>query len=280
MKILITGVKGQLGAELQNMLGDDNEVIGYSHKDLDIVDYTQVDERICSNSPDVVLHCAAYTDVDGCELRPENAYSVNAFGTQNVAIASARCGADLVYFSTDYVFDGAKGELYTEFDQINPINIYGDSKYQGEQSVASLCTKYYIVRTSWLFGQYSRNNFVRAVLDLVGDRNEIRVVCDQVGSPTSTYDLSLAIKELIASKRYGLYHITNEGEVSWYQFTKLILDYRKYSDIQVIPITSDELDRPASRPSYSALGNFCLKKSGLFEMRNFEEALESYLSSI
>jgi len=280
LKILITGAKGQLGAELENLLKSKHEVIGLSHQELDVADYVRVQEAICGNSPDFVIHCAAYTDVDGCELNPERAYTMNAFGTQNVAIACEKCGATIVYISTDYVFDGEKGEPYIEFDKANPINIYGKSKYAGEQFIASFCKKYYIVRTAWLFGKFAKRNFVKTVLGLVGDKKEIKVVCDQVGSPTNTYDLSLAIEELIKSDRYGLYHITNEGEVSWYQFTKLILDYREISDVQVIPITSDELDRPANRPSYSVLRNFCLEKSGLFEMRNFEEALKEYLSSL
>lgn len=280
MKILITGAKGQLGAELKNLLEKEHEIVGLSHDELDVVDYTKVRERICTNAPDIVIHCAAFTDVDGCELNTEKAYSVNAFGTQNVAIAAERCGATVVFISTDYVFDGAKGEPYIEFDEANPINIYGKSNYAGEQAVASLCTKYYIIRTSWLFGKFSENNFVRTVLGLVGDKNEIRIVCDQVGSPTNTYDLSVAISKLIKSERYGLYHIANEGEVSWYQFTQAILDCWGISGVQVTPITSDELDRAAIRPSYSVLQNFCLKKSGLFEMRSFEEALRDYLSSI
>jgi dTDP-4-dehydrorhamnose reductase len=280
LKILVTGGKGQLGAELQNTLKDEHEVIAYSRKQLDVLDYSKVQEQICGKSPDIVVHCAAFTDVDGSELNPEKAYSVNAFGTQNVAIAAEHCGAALVFVSTDYVFDGAKGEPYMEFDQPNPINIYGKSKYAGERMASSLCRKHYIVRTSWLFGRFSKNNFVRTVLGLIGDRNEIRVVCDQVGSPTCTYDLSLAIKELIKSERYGLYHIANEGEVSWYQFTQLILDCRSITGVQVIPITTDELDRPAERPSYSALQNFCLNQSGLFKMRSFEDSLEEYLAGI
>lgn len=280
MKILITGGKGQLAAELENVLQSDHEVVGFSHAQLDVADYAKVQEIVCGNSPDLVIHCAAYTDVDGCELNPEKAYSVNAFGTQNVALASERCGATIVFVSTDYVFDGAKGEPYIEFDRANPINIYGKSNYAGEQFVASFNKKHYIVRTAWLFGRFSKSNFVKTVLDLTGDKKEIRVVCDQVGSPTNTYDLSLAIKELIKSERYGLYHVTNEGEVSWYQFTQLILDCANISNVNVIPITSDELDRPANRPSYSVLRNFCLEKSGIYTMRSFEDALKGYLSSI
>ncbi len=278
MRILITGGKGQLGAELENLLKSKHEVISFSHQDLDITDYIKVQEAICGNSPDFVIHCAAYTDVDGCELNPEKAYSVNAFGAQNVAIACEKCKATIVFISTDYVFDGAKGAPYTEFDKADPINIYGKSKYAGEEFVASFSNRYYIVRTAWLYGKFAQHNFVKTVLGLVGDRKEIKVVCDQVGSPTNTYDLSLAIEELIKSERYGVYHISNEGEVSWYQFTKLILDCKGISDVQVIPITSDELDRAANRPSYSALRNFCLEKSGIFKMRNFEDALRDYLA--
>jgi dTDP-4-dehydrorhamnose reductase len=278
LRILITGGKGQLGAELENLLKSKHEVISFSHQDLDITDYIKVQEAICGNSPDFVIHCAAYTDVDGCELNPEKAYSVNAFGAQNVAIACEKCKATIVFISTDYVFDGAKGAPYTEFDKADPINIYGKSKYAGEEFVASFSNRYYIVRTAWLYGKFAQHNFVKTVLGLVGDRKEIKVVCDQVGSPTNTYDLSLAIEELIKSERYGVYHISNEGEVSWYQFTKLILDCKGISDVQVIPITSDELDRAANRPSYSALRNFCLEKSGIFKMRNFEDALRDYLA--
>ena len=280
MKILITGAQGQLGAELLNLLEEKHEVLGFSRRDLDVTDVAETEEIICRNSPDIVIHCAALTDVDGCELDPEQAYSVNAFGTQNVAIACKKCGATVVFVSTDYVFDGAKGEPYIEFDRVNPINTYGASKLAAEEFIMTFCDKYYIVRTAWIFGKFSKRNFVKTVLDLVGDKREIKVVCDQVGSPTNTYDLSLGIEALIQSERYGLYHVTNEGEVSWYQFTKLILDHKEISDVRVIPITSDELDRPAHRPSYSVLRNFCLEKARIFEMRNFEEALKEYLSSI
>lgn len=278
MKILITGAKGQLGAELVELLRDEHEIIGLSHKDLDVADFSKVKEIVCEKSPEFVIHCAAYTDVDGCELNPDKAYTINSFGTQNMAVASEKCGATMVYISTDYAFDGAKGEPYTEFDKADPINVYGRSKYVGEAFVASLCSKYYILRTAWVYGKYAKRNFVKTVLGLVGDKKELRIVCDQVGSPTNTYDISLAIRELIKSERYGLYHAVNEGEVSWYQFTKLVLDCKGISDVKVIPITSEELDRAANRPSYSVLRNFCLEKSGIYKMRNFEDALKDYLS--
>lgn len=277
MKILVTGSKGQLGVELLQMLKSDHEVIGFGTEDLDVTNFATAREVIRSISPDCVIHAGAYTDVDGCELDPDMAYLANAYGTQNVAIACEECGATIVFISTDYVFDGAKGEPYIEFDKANPINIYGKSKYAAEEFVTSFCTKYYIARTAWLYGKFASRNFVKTVLSLVGDKKELRIVCDQVGSPTCTYDLSLAIRELIKSERYGLYHVANEGEVSWYQFTKLILDYKEISDVQVIPITSDELDKPADRPSYSVLRNFCLEKSGIFKMRSFEDALKDYL---
>lgn len=279
MKILITGANGQLGAELVELLGKEHEVLGFFHKELDVTNFSKVKETLYGKSPEFVIHCAAFTDVDGCELNPEKAYLINSFGTQNIAIACENCGATMVYISTDYAFDGAKGEPYTEFDKTNPINVYGRSKYVGEEFVASLCSKYYIARTAWVYGKYAKKNFVKTVLGLVGDKKELKIVCDQVGSPTNTYDISLAIRELIKSERYGLYHVVNEGEVSWFQFTKLIMDYKGISDIKVVPITSEELDRAANRPSYSVLRNFCLEKSGIYKMRNFEHALRDYLSS-
>jgi len=214
--------------------------------------------------------------VDGCELEPDNAYRVNALGSRNVAVAAAKIGAKLVYISTDYVFDGAARRPYTEFDDTNPISVYGKSKLAGERYVAGLSNKYFIVRTSWPYGEHG-HNFVKTMLRLAKEKNELTVVDDQVGSPTYTKDLARFIADLVHTELYGTYHAANTGSCSWYRFARTIFEMAGLDHVKVRPISTSELNRPAPRPAYSVLDHYCIRLEGLPDLRPWEEALEEYL---
>lgn len=280
MKVLITGAQGQLGKDLQdrfNAVGD-YKVFSFGHDELDITQPNRVQELITTIGPDIVIHAAANTDVDGCELEPDNAYRINALGSRNIAVASAKTGAKLVYISTDYVFDGKAQRPYTEFDATNPISVYGKSKLAGERYVAGLSDKYFIVRTSWLYGQHG-HNFVKTMLRLAKEKNELAVVDDQIGSPTYTKDLARFIGNLVQTELYGIYHATNTGSCSWYKFARTIFDIAGLNHIKVRPISTSELGRPAPRPPYSVLDHYCIRLEGLTDLRSWEEALQEYLSN-
>lgn len=223
MKILITGSKGQLGLELTRQLtgNKEYELILTDREELNIVDIDNVNEVILSNKPDVVINCAAHTAVDLCETDIENAYKINAIGPRNLAIACEKIGAKFVQVSTDYVFDGKGKRPYREDDGTCPNSIYGTSKLMGENFTKEFCSKYFIVRTAWLYGE--GNNFVRTMIKLSETNKELNVVNDQFGSPTSTVDLAKAIINLIHTEHYGTYHGTCEGQCSWYDFAKKYL---------------------------------------------------------
>ena len=277
MKILITGARGQLGLELTKQLSEDNkyELILTDRENLNIVDADNVNEVILSNKPDVVINCAAHTAVDLCETDIENAYKINAIGPRNLAIACEKVNAKFVQVSTDYVFDGNIDRPYREDDNTCPNSIYGSSKLMGEKFTKEFCSRHFIVRTAWLYGE--GNNFVRTMLKLSETNKEINVVNDQFGSPTSTVDLAKAIIELIHTEHYGTYHGTCEGKCSWYDFAQKIFEIRNI-DIKVNPVTSEEYKRTAPRPTYSVLDNFMLKLVGLNSFRNWEDALIEYLN--
>ncbi len=289
MKVLITGISGMLGVDLYQTLKEKHEVVGFDLKEFPSTsflsppvqrgDITRIDEvkrAFDELSPDLVVHAAAYTDVDGCEKNPDKAYKVNALGTQNVCLASQEPNIPLMYISTDFVFDGNKNSPYLEFDQPHPISIYGRSKLAGEEYVKTLLNKYFVVRTSWLYGYYGRN-FVETMLQLASQKKELKVVNNQVGSPTYTRDLSRKIKELLPTELYGIYHITNSGSCSWYEFAREILELAGIQGVQLKPITSEELDRPASRPKFSVLENYCLRLALGNSMRDWQEALRDYI---
>ena len=277
MKVLITGSKGQLGSELVELLSKDNEVYGFGHKELDVTDKIRVMKVVLKIVPDLVIHCAALVDADGCETNIKDAFNVNIIGTGNVAIASKKAKSTMVYISTDYVFDGEKNSPYLEYDIPNPISIYGISKYAGEQIVRHYLEKFFIVRTAWLYRRVGKN-FVNTIINLAKDKKELKVVNDQVGSPTYVPDLAKAISILISTDYYGIYHITNSGKVSWYEFTKKILKYADIKDVKVSPISSEELNRPAPRPKYSVLGSYNLEKKKIYKMRNWELALKDFFN--
>ena len=277
MRIIITGANGQLGLELSKQLSRNKEyeVICTDIEELNIVDINSVNKVISKYKPDVVINCAAHTAVDLCETDIENAYKINAIGPRNLAIACEKIGAKFVQVSTDYVFDGTIDRPYREDDNTCPNSIYGSSKLMGENFTKEFCSRYFIVRSAWLYGEGS--NFVRTMLKLSETNKEINVVNDQFGSPTSVVDLAKAIIELIHTEHYGTYHGTCEGKCSWYDFAQKIFEISNI-DIKVNPVTSEEYKRPAPRPAYSVLDNFMLKLVGLNSFRNWEDALIEYLN--
>ena len=276
MKIVITGARGQLGTELINQLKyiEGIDVIPTDRDELNIIDINSVNEFLLNNKPNVVINCAAHTAVDLCETDVENAYKINAVGPRNLAIVCEKIGAKLVQVSTDYVFDGNGTRPYREDDKTCPNSIYGTSKLMGENFVREFCSRYFIVRTAWLYGE--GNNFVRTMLKLAETNKELNVVNDQFGSPTSTVDLAKAIIDLMTTEHSGVYHGTCEGQCSWYDLAKKIFEIKNI-DIKVNPVTSEEFKRPAPRPAYSVLDNFMLKLVGLNSFRNWEESLKEYL---
>jgi len=274
LKVAITGAKGMLGSDVCEIMSGHFEVIPLSRQDFDIVNLDQTVSVIREIKPDYLIHIAAYTDVDGSEHEPEKAYMVNGMGTRNVVIACEEIKCPVIYISSDYIFDGQKRSPYDEWDTPNPINKYGVSKLIGERFVMMFTNRFYIVRTSWLFGARGRN-FVDTIKSLLKERDEIKVVDDQVGSPTYTRDLAIKLKELIG-RGYGIYHITNSSYCSWYEFACKIKEYISSNSV-VTPTTSDRFPRPAKRPAYSVLNNTMLRLEGIEPLRPWEEALKDYL---
>ncbi|MEJ9151437.1 dTDP-4-dehydrorhamnose reductase [Bacillus smithii] len=278
MKIVITGAKGQLGTDLVDLLSDKgHKVYGYGREELDITNFDQVHQVISNVKPDVVIHAAAYTKVDLAESEQDQAFLVNAYGTRNVAVASEAVGAKLVYVSTDYVFDGAANTPYNEFSPTNPMSVYGKSKLAGEQFVRDLHSKFFIVRTSWVYGK-NGNNFVKTMLKLAQERDELKVVDDQVGSPTYTVDLARCILDLIQTENYGIYHVSNSGHCSWYEFAKAIFEEAGI-EVKVNPCTTKDFPRPAPRPAYSVMEHMALRLNGFTEMPNWRDSLKRYLKN-
>lgn len=275
-KILVTGGHGQLGTELTLMLKDKGfEAYGLEHKELDITDLEHVRSVFHEIKPDVVCHTAAYTAVDKAETDRDGAFLVNAYGTRNVAIAAEEIGAKLVYVSTDYVFNGEKEGAYTEFDFPSPLGVYGQSKYAGEQFVRDFHSKFFIARTSWVYGQYG-GNFVKTMLKLAETHDQLKVVNDQHGCPTYTKDLAEKIIELFQTDKYGVYHLSNSGSCTWYEFAKAIFEI-KGLDITVNPCTTEEFPRPAKRPKNSEFEHMALRLNGFEDVRGWLKALKAYL---
>lgn len=275
LKIMITGANGQLGRELSEWTTETAEIIGFGRHELDITSLPACRNLFALHQPDVVIHCAAYTAVDKAESEPDEAFRVNAAATRNVAIAAREVGAKLCYISTDYVFDGTGTTPYNEYDQTNPLTVYGKSKFAGEQLVQTLHDRYYIVRTSWVFGK-NGNNFVKTMLKLAVDRDQLKVVADQIGSPTYTYDLAEFLLELVHTDYYGIYHASNSGTCSWYDFAQAIFE-ESGSKIILEPCTTAEFPRPAPRPAYSVMDHSAMRSNGFNVLRPWREALNHYL---
>ena len=275
MKILITGAYGMLGSDLREVLKN-FELICTGSKDLDITDQEGIMDFITEHCPDLVINAAAYTAVDDCETHYDEAYAVNAIGPKNLARACKKINVPLIHISTDYVFDGSKRTPLIESDKLGPKSAYGKTKLAGEKFIQENTEKYFILRTSWLYGLHGKN-FVSTMLDLAESHDEITVVDDQIGSPTYSLDLAVAITNLLHSDKYGIYHVTNEGECSWYEFSKLIFELSNI-EVNLIPVSTEEFPRPAPRPHYSVLNNKKWNSSGFVPMRDYKEALGSYLS--
>jgi len=277
MKVAIIGANGQLGTDLVEVFGEG--AIPLTHKDLDVADFESL-KILKELKPDVIINTAAYVRVDDAELYPEKALQINAVGALNVARIANEIGAVNVYISTDYVFDGTKGEPYIEEDVPNPISVYGLSKYAGEIFTRNYSPKHYIIRVASLYGKAGASgkggNFVEFMIQKVKNREEIRVVDDMFMSPTYTKDVARTLKKFLELKpEFGVYHMTNGGYCSWYEFTKAIFEILGW-EVEVKPIKASELKRLAKRPMFSALENRRLNELGL-RMKPWKEALREYL---
>ena len=278
MKVLITGSKGMLGHDLVKILSKENEIIATTHDTLDITDIEETISTIKEINPDIVINAAAFTAVDAAETDEDLAYQVNVIGTRNLAVACQKADSALVYISTDYVFDGTKGESYREYDTTNPLGVYGKTKYLGEVYIRDLLDKFYIVRTSWLYG-YHGPNFITTMLNLAKTHDSINVVSDQIGSPTYTVDLATAINELIKQPKYGIYHITNSDSCSWYEYALEIFKNAGI-EIEISPVTTEEYSSPAPRPKYSVLDNYNWRIEGYNKLRTYKDALKEFMDTL
>lgn len=267
IRILLTGIDGQLGQELQPTLAPLGEVIGVGRQAMDLAQPDSIRQVIGEVKPDLIVNAAAYTAVDKAETETELAQSINAVAPTIMATELERTGGTLIHVSTDYIFDGHKNTPYIENDIPNPLSVYGQSKLAGEEGIRQVSTRYIILRTAWVYGTYGKSNFVKTMLRLGREREEIRVVADQVGSPTWTYDLASAISRLgeklasdptQMSTLTGVYHFTNSGVASWYDFAVAIFEEAKQLGFplkvqRVVPITTSDYPTPAQRPAYSVL---------------------------
>jgi len=275
MRVFITGCNGQLGRSLVPLL--EGEILcGADLPDYDITDAAAIRRAIVDFAPDVVIHAGAFTNVDACETDPDTAYRVNALGTHNVALACLECGAEMVYISTNEVFDGTKDAPYLEFDAPNPINTYGRTKWAGEQCVQRFLHRYYIVRTAWLYAR-GGNNFVAKIIRAADERGGLNVVSDEFGSPTYAPDLAEAIVKLIRTHHYGVYHFVNEGVCSRYEWAVRILELAGRGHVPVKPIHASEWKRASNPPRYAPLRNFCGAALGI-TLRPWEQALADYFT--
>lgn len=295
MKILVTGGNGQLGNEFKSILTTGEaeiakcpidhtkcEAIYVDVDKLDITDLNAVMEFVKAEKPDVIINCAAFTNVDGCESNKDTAFKVNALGARNLAMAAEAVNGKIVHVSTDYVFSGVGEEPLAEFNETKPYSTYGTTKLLGEQYVRDFSSKYYIVRTAWLYG-YVGKNFVYTMANLAKKLDEITVVNDQIGNPTNANDLAYHILKLIKTDEYGIYHCTGEGECSWYDFASKIIELTG-ENCTVKPCTSEEYasknPAAAKRPEYSSLDNMMLRCTVGDEMRNWEEAIEMFMKKV
>lgn len=279
MRVLVTGVSGQLGYDVARVLAQRGiEYRGTSSKELDITDRAAVEHLMQAYRPDAVIHCAAYTKVDLAEDEPERCWAVNADGTRNLAAACREIGAKMLYISTDYVFPGTGEQFRRTDDPVSPVNTYGRSKLAGELAVQSLLETYFIVRISWVFGK-NGNNFVKTMLRLAETRTELTVVCDQIGSPTYTADLAPLLCDMVQTERYGIYHATNAGVCAWSEFAKAIFELAD-KQVTVYPIPTSAYPTRAVRPLNSRMSKECLHSNGFQELPEWKNALARYLKEI
>ena len=295
MKILLLGHKGMLGSDLLLRLSSEHEVIGMDKEEINIVSPDECKNAINETAPEIVINAAAYTNVDACEKDRAGCFAVNAEAVKNICEACRKSAIRIVHFSTDYVFDGKAKKPYKEENLCNPINIYGESKLAGEKYLQSFSDNYLLIRTSWLYG-LKGNNFVKAILEkakaktYIADTMEkanakptkpsiLEVVDDQIGSPTYTKDLAAAVALLIEKNAQGIYHVTNRGNCTWHQFAERILKEAGFDKIEVKPIKSIQLKRPADRPSYSVLSKEKFIQTTGKSMQPWQLALQDYLKN-
>lgn len=275
-KILITGAGGLLGRHATRWFADRYDVIAARHEDVDITDARTVGQWITEHRPDLIINCAAFSNVDACEREPARAFAVNAEGAYNLALAAHRVGAELVHFSTDYVFDGRKRTPYTIEDDPRPINVYGQSKLEGEKFVRRALSRHYIVRIARLFGRGGRN-FASALLDLARRQGRLLAIVDEIGSPTYVMDLIERLDEIIRWGPYGTYHVTNEGACSWYEFALTALRLAGLRGVVIEKVNSADLNRPARRPHYTALRCLVSERLGWTPLRPWSEAFAAFI---
>ena len=287
-KILVTGCNGQLGRAIR--MEYENEQIAFINTDvieaegiiaLDITDIDQVMRLIKSEKPDVIINCAAHTNVDACEKQWDLAYKINAIGPRNLSIAASEVNAKMIHVSTDYVFEGNGQKPYTEFDMPNPVSAYGKTKLEGERFVQQFADRYFILRTAWLYGD--GKNFVKTMLRLAETHDEVSVVCDQLGTPTSAVELARMIHYLEGTDNYGLFHATCEGDTNWAVFAEEIFKLAG-KNVKVNHVTSEQYAQmnPASanRPAYSILDNYMLRLTSEYKMADWKDALQAYMKEL
>ena len=276
MRVFVTGCKGQLGRALATALGE-NELAGCDLPELDITDRQAIGAAIAEFAPEVVIHAAAWTDVDGCARDPEKAYLINSIGTQNVALACAAGEASMVYISTNEVFDGKATEPYREWDAVHPGNSYARSKVAGEWYVQNLLTRFYIARTAWLYAPGGRNfSNPHRIIELADERGALKVVTDEVGNPTNALDLAAAVGALIQTRAYGVYHLVNAGYTSRYDYVREVLRLGGREHVAVDPISLDDFQRPSTPPRFAPLANTAAAALGI-ELRPWQEAVTDFL---
>jgi dTDP-4-dehydrorhamnose reductase len=276
MRIFLTGARGRLGGTLHKLLEQrGHELLAIDIEELDITDFAATRRMVIEFAPDIVLHPAAWTDVDGCARDPERAVLVNGYGSQNVALAAYNVNAPILYISSNEVFDGNARRPYYEYDATNPINPYGYSKWVGEQAVMRVNPRHYIVRFSWLFA-HGGKNFIQAILNAAKAGKNIRVVTDEVAHPTYNDDLAAAIVQLIDTGRYGIYHLVNEGACSRYDFARYVLDQSGFSDTPIERITRHQWQRASMPPIYTPLANLAAKQLGI-TLRHWHDAVDAFL---
>jgi len=280
MKALIIGANGQLGRDMLDTFQNAGiAVIGIDMPDIDITNRHNVSQIVHDIAPTLVVNCAAYTAVDACEQHAEEAYAINAEGIANIAYAARRYNAAICHFSTDYVFDGAGGKPYSEEDRPNPKTVYGKSKLEGERALAALVPNHYIIRIAWLYGVHGMN-FVKTMIRLGREKQQskevLKVVADQIGSPTWTVDVCRQCLAIIGRGEYGLYHCTSQGQCSWHEFTEMIME-KNGIEVTVAPCATSEFPRPAPRPMYSVLENKHLASLGIDQMPDWRDAFGAFM---
>lgn len=275
LKVWIVGSNGQMGTALNELI--DTMEIEVLNTDKDELDITDTDEVLLYgeiNRPDVIINCAAITDTKLCEENPELAYRVNAIGARNLSIVARKIGAKVVQLSTDDVFDGMKKVPYTEFDDTNPITVYGRSKRAGENYVKEFTHKHFVIRSNWVYGK-GESNFVKKLLKMANEKDSIAIAADQFGSPTSAVELAKVILDLIKTNEYGTYHITCSGTCSRFEFAKEVLKLAD-KEVELKPVTTKDAELSAVRPTYAVLDNFILRIINMYQMPDWKKALEEY----